>query len=183
MSDYRVRGIHEANELDLRDGIFLVIMHANRVPPHLSLVVNGKQFSLDVKGPSLDQDVAVLLRNIYWSKAATLFIKLSVPTIFSLLDLQDEVAKVTAAYPSVQAGMITCLAPIKDFCESVYQTSVGDIDFVFDLLPKLEEQGVLQESYHLHMHKYIDIEGGFELLTYSMFDINEQIQSVNSVLA
>ncbi|PCJ88437.1 MAG: hypothetical protein COA57_03420 [Flavobacteriales bacterium] len=182
MSEYILNNIQKAQNGILFSDVFLVILYPNRIPPHLAVSVNGKLFSLDVKGPSLNKDLNVLLRSIQKNQWECLLVQLKMPELFTLEDLRREISKITAAYPAVQAGGVTCLAPIKDFCNSIYQTETSNVNFIFDLLPKLEQQGILNDCYHLNMDRYFILGNRFELKTYSMFEINETIHSLNGIL-
>ena len=183
MNRYQLRNIKKADEFNVRRDSFLVLLYADRVPPHLSLSVQGQLFSLDVRGATIGADIAPMWRLIHQRKIETLFVQLQLPPLLDLAVLRQQLAVLTSAYPSVQVGNITCLAPIKDFCSKVYSTEVGDVDFVFDLLPKLEEQGVLADTYHLNMERYLDENGAFKLRTYSMFDVNERIGAASQLLS
>ena len=99
----------------LGTGVYLIVLHARRVPPHLTLSVQGKLFSLSVKGPSVDGELSHLLRFIKQRSIETLFIKLAVPALFTIQQLRNEIKKYTLAYPRVDVGIATCLNPIKDF--------------------------------------------------------------------
>lgn len=182
MNRYELKDIKQADEFLIRRDSFLVILYADCVPPHLSLSVQGKLFSLDVKGATIGDDIAPTWRLIHQRKIETLFVQLQLPPLIDLSVLREQLAQLTSAYPSVKIGNITCLAPIKDFCSKVYSTEVSDVDFVFDLLPKLEEQGVLADTYHANMDRYLDNDGAFKLRTYSMFDVNHRISVANQMV-
>ena len=157
-------------------------MYATRVPPHILISVNGKLFSLSVKGHLIDADLNLYLRTIQKNKIETLFIKLIIPEIFTMEQLHSSIEKITLSYPKLEAGKITCLAPIKDFCGNVYSTDTSNVNFIFDLLPKLEKQAVIGNCYHLNMDKYFLQKNNFSLKTYSMFEVNENIYKSQTVL-
>ena len=60
----------------LNNGIYLHIVHATTVPPHLVLSINGKIFSLSTKGPSLDGSMEQNLRFLRFKNIKTLFVEI-----------------------------------------------------------------------------------------------------------
>lgn len=174
--------LRAANETVLQNDVFLVLLHANRIPPHLLVSVNGKLFTLTVKGATVDGELSALIKLIRKNKVETIFVKLNVPTVCTVEQLRAEIKKFMLAYPRVDVSIATCLAPIKDFCHSVYSTETQKINFVFELLPKLNEQKVTGDIYQMNMEDHI-IQNSFSLRTYSMNDIYEGIRAVNAILA
>ncbi|MEW6467383.1 MAG: hypothetical protein AB1458_00575 [Bacteroidota bacterium] len=169
-----------ADESVLKNDVFLILLYANRVPPHLAVSVNGKLFTLTVKGATVDGELGGLLKLVRRNRIETVFIRLSVPPLFTLEQLRGEIKKYTLAYPRVDVGIATCLTPIKDFCHSVYETETGKINFVFELLPRLMEQHVTGACYHMNMESYIR-QDAFALRTYTMNEIYEGIRAVNTI--
>lgn len=175
---YKISNIFLAPEALLANDVYLIILYATRIPPHLALSIQGKLFSLSVKGPSVDGELSHLLRLIKQRAIETIFIKLSVPAIFTIEQLQNEIKKYTLAYPCVDIGIATCLNPIKDFCSSVYQTEIKNVNFVFELLPKLYQLEIITFCYHLNLEKYLE-HNSLYLNKYSMYDIHEEIREAN----
>jgi hypothetical protein len=183
---YFIQNILPANDAILTRDVFLVIMYADRIPPHILICVNGKLFSLSVKGHLLDEDLNLYLRTIRKYKIGTLFIKLVVPQIFTMEQLHDSIGRIMLSYPRIEMGSglrdgnpVTCLAPVKDFCNSLYCTDMSGVQFIFDLLPKLEKQGVIGSSYHLNMERSLLPENNFAMNTYTMYEVNENIYSLS----
>ncbi len=181
-NNYSIAHILPANEAALYNDVYLVLLYATRIPPHLLVSVNGKIFSLGVKGPMIDDDLGSILKLIRQRQVPTIFTRLSVPAIFTIDDLRREIKKYVLAYPRVDIGIATCLTPIKDFCGSVYHTETQDVNFVYELLPRLFEQNVAGNSYHLFMDKYL-VGEDFSLRKYSMSDIYEGIREVRGAIA
>lgn len=160
----------------LNNGIYLHIVHATTVPPHLVLSINGKIFSLSTKGPSLDGSMEQNLRFLRFKNIKTLFVKLKLPLLVTQNDLLKRIRTIVSAYPRVDIGIATCLSPIKDFCNEIYHTNTNDVQLIFDLFPKLKEQGLVEEIYHLHLDD--DLKGGvLSMDKYSVFEVNECIHS------
>ena len=175
INQYKIPNIFPANEGLLLNDVYLIILNAMDVPPHLALSINGKLFSLSVKGPSVNGNLEHLLKLIRQRFIETIFIKLSVPAIFSIQQLRDEVKKHMLAYPRVDVGIATCLDPIKNFCSTVYEAETTHVNFVFDLLPQLYQLQIISSCYHLNLDKYLK-ENSFYLQKYTMYDIYEGIR-------
>lgn len=184
---YLLNNILPANNTLLMRDIYLVMMHINRIPPHILISVNGKLFSLGVKGHLVGEDLTLYLRTIRKYKIETLFIKLIVPDILTIGQLQETITKITLSFPRIEPGLnlpdgstITCLTPVKYFCSNIYNTEITGVKFIFDLLPKLEKQGVISNSYHLNMEKSLLPDNNFALNTYTMFEVNENIYTLSA---
>lgn len=173
---YKILNILPANEALLAQDVYLIVINAAQIPPHLAISVNGKLFTLTVKGATVDGELSALLRLIQKKSLETIFIKLTVPHLFTIDQLQEEIKKYTLAYPRVEVSIATCLNPIKDFCSTVYETETKNVNFLFDLLPKLYEQNIISSCYHLNLDRYLTNDS-FYLNKYNMNDIYEGIRS------
>jgi len=170
---YKISNIQLLPENIQNKGIYIVVLNANRIPPHLSLIINSKVFSLSVNGPKVNMDVDNLLKLIRSKSIETLFFQLNVPEVYTVLQLVEKMRELTLAYPGLDAGGTTCLNPIREFCHSVYKTDIAGVNFIFDLLPKLGN--VVIARFHLKMESCLS-EGVFYLEKYTMEDIDNMIR-------
>ncbi|HEY6160898.1 MAG TPA: hypothetical protein VI112_06730, partial [Bacteroidia bacterium] len=99
MDKYIIKNIQKAEEALLMRDVYLVLLYANRVPPHLAITVNGKIFTLTTKGATVDGELPPLLKLIRKNNIESIFIKLNVPVLFTLDQLHNEIKKYTLAYP------------------------------------------------------------------------------------
>lgn len=178
MNNYTITNILPAKEEVLSNDIFLVVLYASRIPPHLAVSVNGKIFTLSVKGAMVDGELNSLIRLIRKQNIETVFIKLSVPALFTLDQLREEIKKYTLAYPRVDIGLATCLAPIRDFCASVYEPEMKQANFVYELLPMLYSKNIITSCYQINLDRLM-FGDSFGMKKYSMNDVYEGIRSVN----
>ena len=198
MSLFKLSDIRPANEAVLLNDVFLILLHATRIPPHLLISVNGKIFTLSVKGATVDGELRALLQLIHKKKIETLFIRLSLPPLFTLDQLSTEIRSCTLAYPRVDIGIATCLSPINDFCHTVYDTETKNVNLIFDLLPKLQEKNVTKEIFHLNLDLTPDTAVGtgpdpsprgegsnnsFALRKYEVNDVYEAIRQSTLIMA
>src|ERR1017187_7402727 len=92
-----IPGILPATEALLLNDVYLVVLYAMRIPPHLALSVNGKLCTLTVRGATIDGEMKALLALIRRRSIESLFIRLSVPPLFTLEELHTEIKKYTLA--------------------------------------------------------------------------------------
>lgn len=178
---FTLHSILPLKEEYLMQDVFLVLLHANRIPPHVVILIAGRVFTLTVKGATVDSEIESLIRLIRRGNIETVFVKLNVPPLFTLDQLREQIRKLILAYPRVEVGVATCLDPIKEFCGKIYDPEAGKVNFVYELLPKLEKSGVINASFHLYMDKFL-YNGAYGISKYSMNDIFEGIRKANESL-
>lgn len=179
---YKLSNILPANDIVLKNDLFLVLLHATRIPPHLLISVNGKIFTLSVKGATVDGELPALLQLIRKKQIETLFIRLSLPPLFTLDQLKTEIRNCTLAYPKVDIGIATCLTPINDFCHSVYETENKNVNLIFDLLPELQKRNALKDIYHLNLERQLS-DHSFSISRYEVNDVYEAIRQSSLIMA
>lgn len=177
---FLIEHILPATDALLLNDVYLVLIDMLKVPPHLAVAVNGKLFTLTVNGATIEGELSALLRLIHKKNIPCLFVKLNIPFLFTPEDIKNEIKKYTLLYPRVDIGIATCLAPINDFCESVYQVDKKSINFIYQLIPALNNQNATAEIYHLNMERILR-NSSFEIMKYSMYDIYEGIRKANLV--
>jgi len=191
-STYKISNLLPATEVVLMNDIYLVLLYATRIPPHLLISINGKIFTLSVKGATVDGELPALLTLIRRKSIETIFIRLALPPLFTLKQLTEEIRNCTLAYPRADIGIATCLTPIKDFCHSIYDTESKNVNLIFDLLPKLQAINAMSDCYQINMKNYLTPipspqgEGGngsFELKMYEVNDVYEAIRKSSLVMA
>lgn len=174
MSDFKILDLQPLVEEQLYEGVYLLILNARTVPPHLSLTVSGKVYGISTKGPTFDKDVNIYLNHIRKHNVESVFVKLKLPAVYSDEQMLNSVRQVVKAYPRVDIGAATCLSPIKDFMSSAYQTEVHDVHLIFDLLPKLQQQDIIEGYYQMNLEDAM-IKGELLMKRYSVFEVNEAI--------
>ena len=179
MPDFKILNLKPLNEQELYQGVYLLILNARTVPPHLSLTVSGKVYGINTKGPTFDKDVNLYLNYIKKHTIESVFIQLKLPVLYTDEDMLSSVREVIKAYPRVDVGEATCLSPIKDFMSSAYQTEVHDVHLLFDLLPKLQAQNVIEGYYQMNLDEAMR-KGELLMKRYSVFEVNEAIHKALS---
>ncbi len=174
MSKFNIHQLQNLNQSELKQGVFVVLLDALKVPPHLLLIVSGKFFSISTLGASLDEDVDKYINFIQRKKTPAVFVKLCMPEIFTHEDLLKKVRKITQSYPKVDVGIATCLSPLRDFCSEVYSTDKSKISLIFDLLDSLKNQNVIEAYFQMNLEQELQ-NGTLSLDKYSVFEVNEAI--------
>ena len=180
-NQYKINGLQSADEALLHSDVYLIILYATRIPPHLAVSVNGKIFTLTVKGPSVDGNLSAMLKFIRQKSVASIFVKLQVPLLMTTENILEEIRKYINVYPRVDVHLATCLSPIKDFCSSVYHIDTNNVNFIYELMPKLYEQKIIQECYQLNLDREM-MENSFSIEKYSMNDIYEGIRRMRTLI-
>lgn len=176
MSDFKLLNLQPLQEEQLYNGVYLLILNARSIPPHLALTVSGKVYGISTKGPSFDKDVGVYLNHIKRFQTETVFVKLKLSELYTDEEMLDKVRAIVKAYPRVDIGAATCLSPIKEFMSFNYGTEVHDVNLIFDLLPKLHKQEVIEGYYHLFLEEAIQ-NGELSMSKYTVFEVNEAIHN------
>ena len=179
-SPYKISNLLPATDAVLMNDVYLVLLYATRIPPHLLVSVNGKLFTLSVKGASVDGELSALLTLIRRKKIETIFIRLEMPIIFTTEQLREQIRSCILAYPRADIGIASCLTPIKDFCHSVYDTDTKNVNLIFDLLPKLQERNAMRDCYQMNLRL---TSNNFEIKRYEMNDVNEAIRHSSLIMA
>ena len=83
MLGYRVNNIEKVEpgqaEEFFSEGTYIILMYANRIPPHLSFLYEGLAYSLSVKGRKVGAKFEDIQRVINTKKIECLFFKLKNP--------------------------------------------------------------------------------------------------------
>ena len=154
-------------------GLFIAIVHATRIPPHIGIVADEKYHSLSIKGQNLNIPAEALLKNISLRKIPALFIKIKPHSTFSDIYLSEHFITDVQKFNRVDADVATCLSPIKLFFEEVYNLSMKDVNYLYELLPVLEAEGLIEDAISMNID-----ENNYCLPVYTIKEINEGIKQV-----
>jgi hypothetical protein len=139
--------VFEADENKSFQDIFIVILHADKIPPHVGLCLNDHFFSFKISGPEIFSR-QLLFRSIRSKKIPSLFIKLHLPKPKTeVLSLAENIFK---SYPSVNEN-ITCLEPIKEWSGKLFSINTSHIQSLHELIPALKRDNHVLETYAYHL--------------------------------
>ncbi len=166
------------SEEDLLKGLHIVVLHANRIPPHIGIIADKTFHSLSIKGQDINVPVASLIRNINQRKFASLFIKIKSHSTFSDDYLREHFITNVQQFPRVDVGVANCLSPVKAFFEEVYDVSMEEVSYLYELLPRLQVNGLIENASSL----FVD-EANYKLPIYTATEINSGIEQVRTEFA
>lgn len=159
----------------LKKGIYLVLLHATRVPPHIGILTDNAYHSLTIKGRELNINKNVLLKNITLRKIPAVFIRLKKHPVFSKDHLNETFTEQLKTFEKVDGRGITCLSPIRLFFEELYAIPSEGIQLLPDLLQKLEENEFIEQTFGANLGK---LNGNiFYLPSYNREELDKQIES------
>lgn len=170
---YKIKIDKSFDEHDLSKGLFIAVIHATRIPPHIGMIADKSYHSLSIKGQDINTPIAALIKNSSIRKIPTLFIKLKSHPAFSSIYLREHFITNVQQFERVDIGVATCLSPIKLFFEEVYGVSMKKVNYLYELLPVLESEGLIEsissihvdeKTYHLPVYTNKEINAGIELV-------------------
>lgn len=170
---YKIKIDKQYDEADLSKGLYIAVIHATRIPPHIGMIVDKTYHSLSIKGQDINTPIAALIKNSSVRKIPTLFIKIKSHPTFSDIYLREHFITNVQQFERVDVGVATCLSPIKLFFEEVYGVSMKNIIYLYELLPLLESKGLIESVSSL----YVD-ENNYRLPIYTNKEINAGIDEV-----
>lgn len=171
---YTFSSVSLLDETLLQNDIFLLLINANKIPPHIILSVHGKIFAIDINGPTINAEVSGLIRYIKLKRIPVLFVRLKVPEIFNKSSLWQVINSCVLKYRKVGEGEYTCLTPIKEFCVNIYDKNAADLDLVYELIAVLKKNDFVLGTYHLNMEYLLD-KDTFDMNRYSLSDVRTEI--------
>jgi hypothetical protein len=178
LKTFYVHGICQPVPADLKNGIFLVILHATRIPPHIGMLFNGAYHSLNVKGRDIGVPLEALLKNISIRKLPALFLEIKTDALVQVA-LSDAFISQVKCFQRVEVGVATCLSPIKLFFEESMQLNMSAIHYLWQLIPLLQEKEMCGNAYGLFLNT-VPEQNSFCLPHYTMNEINKGIEQVRN---
>jgi hypothetical protein len=174
---FTINTVHPIEEQELFTGFYIVITNALAVPPHLGLLLNGQLSSLSVKGASVNGNLHGFIRMLKAKDNPTLFVHLKIPENSSVSELQEKITQYVLSYACVNVSkQITCLSPIKDVMEHVFNIPVNNVNVIFDLLPVLHHQHVILSYFGYNLQDKLTDEK-ISLQKYTLHEVNTNIEN------
>lgn len=175
MSFLEIKNIQFINKLDLKNKLALAVVKIERVPPHILMICDDEEFHLTVDGPVHYVGLTAREKVIKLKQTQCLFFEIE------LNDEVDSIKKtlfeIISNYKEVNGWEVSCLEPIKDFFKQQYNIDVSDVSFVFDLIPKLEANGLVKKIFHKNLENEIE-NGSFKFNKYTQQDIIDCVKAI-----
>lgn len=148
---------------DLNAGCFLCIWHADKIPPHIGIISNGKYFSLKVKGKDVDIPVSDIVKLINIKRIPTVFI--GVDTDIKL----ERIAEIFSEYTRAEASKVSCLTPITE----VFEVK-ENVFMLSELLKYFESKKLIRQLFGLNLSS--DFKG---ILFYGKEEIEARLKQLS----
>lgn len=172
MYSLEVPGWKSFAEDEFDHGIYLWVLHADKIPPHIGISKNGLYYSLKVSGKDEAIPVRKVMQLLEAREIASLIIKTSENSIRfkELATVFDKYEKAGANAEGMQAiSVLTCLTPITE----IYFSEPRDL-ILSELLNLLNESGVMETVYGTNLQP------GFRGIPwYERKDIQQRLDHLN----
>lgn len=163
------------NESTLNKGIYLCLIHAKRIPPHIGIIFDGLFHSLTIKGSEPNMKTEALLKTISQKKIETIFFKIASHPVYSLDYLNAVFLEILKKYPVIKSMEVTCLSPIKAFFNEYYALNSSENDIIFSFIERLNNNSFILEAYSVNLSLESDC---VEIPTYTQTELDEQIKAI-----
>ena len=161
----------------LKKGIWLVILHAQRIPPHVGLCFDNNYCSLNIKGKEINIPAEIMLKSISLQKKESLFFELKAHPVFSNSYLHENFLLHLNTFEKVGDKNSTCFTPIRCFFEENYQLRNEKLTLLTDLFPELLENEFVRKIYSLNLKGDLK-ENSFQFQTYSQQELIERLSNL-----
>ena len=78
-------------------------------------------------------------------------------------------------FQRVDTGIATCLSPIKLFFDETYGISMNNVNYLYELLPALQDEGLIESISSMFIN-----EENYQLPVYTSAEINAGIDRVRN---
>lgn len=159
MSELIIRNIKPWN-FEAENKTFILIQHADRIPPHISLIHEENYFSVSVNGVKAAEATDSVFKNISIKKIKCLLLEIK-----TIKYTTDAVAGVFLQYGPLNNPDKSCLVPIIEVLNHSYGL-LHESEFVYQLIDELKKNNHLIGVFSLN------IDGNnFKFPNYSRKDI------------
>lgn len=141
MFSFKVDSWHSFEHQEYQKGVFLWVIHADKIPPHIGISKDGVYFSLKVSGKDESVSINSLVNLISFKQIPTLAIQ--------ILDNElnvDDLIEVFSNFSYAESNVSTCLTPIS----KLYFPNERDF-ILSELLQEFQEKSLLGNLYGLNL--------------------------------
>lgn len=172
MGNLIINNSQPIDETLLQNGVFMILSDIDKVPPHIWISAFSRIFSIDINGFTANRQVHTLLKVFKQKRTQAMFFELNIPNL-SPKYLIRILNQIVYQLEKVKYDSVTCLDPIKKFCNTCYGLNTNTVKTIFDLMPILEEKRVIKSTYayNIQTSKLIIPE-------YEFYHVNERILSL-----
>ncbi|MES2589489.1 MAG: hypothetical protein V4622_10965 [Bacteroidota bacterium] len=158
MIDYKIHSWQEVDKEKLSKGLYIWVIHVNKIPPHIGISIDGKFYSLKVNGKDVGVDFELIYKIIQKKQIQTLFVEID-------SNKNSNIESVFEKYKSLNNSNTTCLSPIIEFLHED-----ENIKILVELLVNLDKKNQIKSFFGLNLGT--DFEG---IPVYSLDDVQNRI--------
>jgi hypothetical protein len=165
MFDFEFKNIQFVNHLETKTGVYLWILHADKIPPHIGISIDGQYFSLKAKGKD---------ENISDKSIFQVIDKKQIKSVVLKLNIKSNLELFTSEFSCFQRAIgveSSCLVPVRKILkapETILKLS--------DLLRYLETEQQIEAVFGLYLNN--EYKG---IRFYTTNDIQQRIEALNYV--
>lgn len=164
MSNFRFDNTQEFQLDKAKKGLFLWILHAQSIPPHIGISLDGFYYSLKYNGKDEGLEIAKLVHLINRKKIKTILVE--------LLDFsidQRLISGVFSKFEQAKGSELSCLKPIHNLLLPPEESLI-----LAELLQKIAAREQIGSVFTLHLS-----ENRQEIPRYSRVEIAERLQKLH----
>ncbi len=173
---YRVGPVRPLDGDALSECFALLLLHANKIPPHIAIAFGGRYFSLSAKERSVGTDAGLIRKAVFQRPIPTLTVEIQGQRSS---DPQDPLALLERVFTEAPAldekAGVTCLTPVKHFFREWGGIDDKAVALVFDLLDQLDEAGLIGGYRHYALFNDREMHPEFRLPHYTLADVHQRI--------
>jgi hypothetical protein len=154
------------NYQELNSGFFLCIWHANKIPPHIGVLINGAYYSLKVKGKDANIPVQDIVKLIERKGICTVFTEIKCDVS------KTKVEEIFSKFQVARESKATCLTPITEIFEVR-----ENVHMLSDLLNYFKEKNQIGQLFGLNLNP--DFKG---ILAYGKEEIEARLKQLSKTL-
>lgn len=171
MNHFIFNNVHPANEEQLMNGTYIIVLQTVRVPPHLLIAVNGKTWSISVSGQLPAEPLEKLFSYIHRKQIPTVFSELRLPENITAEQFCHLLNDAVEKYPEVHANEVSCLHPIRDVAAKVFGEQAAEAQFIFELIPAIQKSGGIGVHYGFYLVEHLDANRDLAMPVYTAEDV------------
>ncbi|MBS1652861.1 MAG: hypothetical protein JSU07_12705 [Bacteroidetes bacterium] len=135
-------------------GIWLVLTHVKRVPPHVGLLLDGIYFSLNITGVEKNISIEKFLKALALRKTETLFLKIKKHPVYSTYYMCEFFLNELNSSKPIGVNETTCLSPIKYFFNEFYALNLTKQELISDVIYQMIENNYFISFSTLNFSEY-----------------------------
>lgn len=150
MIEFPIKNPVQLESDQLEKGLFIWIFHANKIPPHIGISIDGLFYSLKVTNKDIEVDYKRVIEIINQKKIQAVFVEIN----NSNSNINENIHQIFSKIDIINNCNSSCLEPL---VQVLVETSSLEIERLSQLLVNLQNQDRIQAYFQLNLDP--DFEG------------------------